>query len=180
MSAFLEINFECQYVQMRMHSYLKGELNLESRRRIGKHLDECQTCRSHYEQTRAHTRDLEWNMGAFGLPNASRLDLLWSQINLQMNRVDHEQVHLFSPMRYGLASLALMFVLLLSMGLDQYRVSFSVPQHPSPVIFVVSLTPHRYSHKAYAVSVAETPSSQENFVASLRNTPEPLSIRDTQ
>ena len=131
----------CRYIQSRIPAFVDGELSVETRRFIGRHLDQCQDCKTRYMQQRDAIRHIEREMPTFVRPEQTMLNDVWSRIENDLQTVTPSPEALAQPvamrpkMRYGFAAavflLALMLPPVLLSSADGQTI---VPSQPAPIL----------------------------------------------
>ncbi len=125
--------FKYHYCKNRMIAYLNGELPTASRRRMARYIDECPHCYNEYTKQRALHRELMDSLGRFGQPQTVQLDRIWSAVQGELFIPAHKPrlYHRYS-LRYGLATMAVMLVLVLPLFMRGNTIAQASITQPEP------------------------------------------------
>jgi len=122
--------FKYHYCKSRLVAFLNGELPPHARRRVARYIDECPDCYEEYMRQRELQYQLKADMPYLGQPGVGQLDRLWSRIQADMQPPRTRPIRF--RMRYGLATMALVLVLMLPMVFDNSHVSQAAITQPAP------------------------------------------------
>lgn len=166
------MNYQCRYCKARMTAFIHGELELNVRRRVARHLDECANCDAEYQHRRELAQALQERVAHIGQPKTRQLQKIWGGVQRDL-QPGERSAHL-SPARYGLAALVLVVALLLPLTLGNHGVQFNIPTHPAPAT-AATRTPADQTVMTVALVVTDKVARTPNLA--LHNTPEPGATR---
>jgi len=172
------VKFKYRYCKVFMARYLRGDLPLPVRRRIGRYIDECADCRREYLAHRDFALELSRSLPALGRPGTAQLDILWQSLSSDLQRQPAPPrayrdfgTGVSSPFSYSLVILAIVFVLLLPVGLGLHANMVVEP----PRVPQYAALPHTPAQEqVQAPSIRATDGAvQRNVAPALQNTPSP-------
>ncbi|MCS6835174.1 MAG: zf-HC2 domain-containing protein [Anaerolineae bacterium] len=174
-------NFKCRYTRARLNAFINRDLDLAARRLVGQHLDACDDCQVHYQRLRRSTHELERRLPQLGAPNKPRLNLIWTQIQQEIERprpqeADEESLGWRSWLVLG----ALCLAMILPLWWQANNTMLAPLAQPAPLSAKVEETRVYLIHRRalHSYSTPSTPTaSDHHLVAYLRNTPDPLLVR---
>lgn len=174
-------NFKCRYTRARLNAFINRDLDIAARRLVGQHLDECPRCQAEYQRLRHSAHELECRLPQIGTPNKPQLNLIWAQIQREIEQprpqaVDDEGLGWRSWLALG----ALCLTMILPVWWQANSAMLAPLAHPSPLSVQVEETRVYVVHYrlARSHSIPTTPTaSDQHLVAYLRNTPDPLLVR---
>jgi len=174
-------NFKCRYTRARLNAFINRDLDVTARRLVGQHLDVCDDCQAHYQRLRRSAQELERRLPQLGAPNKPQLNLIWAQIQQEIEQprpqdVDDEGLGWRSWLALG----ALCLAMILPVWWQAHSTILAPLAHPAPLSVQAEETRVYVVHYrlARSHSVPTTPTaSDQHLVAYLRNTPDPLLVR---
>src|SRR5574337_126904 len=105
----------CKKCQSKLVAYLHHKLTPAQRRQVSRHLDTCEKCYTVYLQHQDLSQNLAQIVPLIGKNQRTSLDRVWSAVQKDINRPRHAPASYSA--RYGLAVLAVMFMLLIPLTL---------------------------------------------------------------
>lgn len=157
----------CRYAQARMQAYVNRELNAGERRFISRHLDACDACYASYRQQIIIRDELKRTVPKLAQPSDAALGRMWAGIQSELGQPTPPSKPAASVtpfMRYSLASIAAMLMMLVSVNVAGHTAYDMVDNVPSPATF----------HTPPPATDVLTPPPQPTIVAQV-----PLSLTST-
>lgn len=177
------LNLKCRYVQARIPAYAARELSLETRRFVGRHLDDCPHCQAEYRQQRNAIQHFEREMPRMGQPDALQLEKMWAGIQAGLQPPSVASTPTQAPAitqpdwRYGFVMVAFLLTLLLPMTLNDTANKGGMTLEPVPPVVHVpaqaTLSPIMTEPTAIAFAVETGTASGDPTPAIRENTPAP-------
>ncbi|MGB1288479.1 MAG: anti-sigma factor family protein [Aggregatilineales bacterium] len=185
------LRLSCRYNQARMPAFVSGDLPVETRRFIARHMETCPACRAEYERQKAAARNFTREMPVFASPLESRLDTLWASIAQELKQtpapetaLPQQSATMPPKLRYGFAVMMFIVAIMVMPSALRYGVDAQpgVPSQPVPQLLIE--TPARTEtalstlrptaiaqmQQTESVEINTTPALLENTPA----TPEPI------
>ena len=138
----------CKQCQKHVIAYINHDLSPKIRNQVAQHLDQCEACYALYLQHKQTTRELRRVMPLLGNNRPPAFDRVWAAARLDAAR----RTSNYYPLRYGMAMLAITFLLLIPVALGRTNhVLAEPPTQPAPLLRV---TPNVTAATEEGVSVA--------------------------
>jgi len=174
-------NFKCRYTRARLNAFINRDLDVAARRLVGQHLDVCAACQAQYERQRQSAQELTRELPRLGAPNKPQLNLIWAQIQQQIEQPpaqDMDDEGLGWRSWLGLAVLCL--AMIVPLWWQAHGTTLAPLAHPAPRSAALAETPSElvsYYRLARHHSIPGTPTASDHYLVALRNTPDPLLVR---
>lgn len=172
-----------RYAKTKMVAYVNGELPPNTRRFVGRLINDDERVYQEYIRQRHTKLKLERELPTLGHPDAGQLKAVWANIQAELNKPDKPDTPPVRRPRYSLsyAVAAFMFVLavLIPLAFDASHASASTvfqKSVPETVEFTTpdTDTPHpQPTSVAFAVAVQTQAQVTDGVNADLQNTPAP-------
>ena len=171
--------FKFRYCEARMVAFLNGELSAKARGRMARYIDECPDCFAEYVRQRDLHNELKRCLPGFGQPRPPQLNRIWGAVQEEMQT--SPTPHLPWHIRYGLATLALLLVLLLPVALlgDNVASAAMVTQptpHDARSASAITSAPYLVTQVAVATLPADVTGTSNTIImpeAVPQRTPQP-------
>lgn len=168
-----------RYAKIKMAAYINDELPPNTRRFIGRLINDDERVYNEYIRQRQTQRELERQLPIFGRPDAEQLDSMWANIQTQLNTPHSPTVALnatrqFYSLSYGVALGLCVLALMVLLTLDSGKASAAVASRllPETVEFTTPDTPP-VKLTSVAVAVRIDTLATDEVAAGLQNTPAP-------
>ena len=124
----------CHTCRKRLDGYMDQQLSTGQRRQVARHLDNCPRCYALYSQRRELRRELAYRLPQLGRDHTPDFDRIWGAIQVELPQKSSPQGGF--QMRFGLAAMMLMVMLLLPFTMGNHDVvRHSIPPtQPAPEI----------------------------------------------
>jgi anti-sigma factor RsiW len=172
-----------RYAKAKMAAYVNGELSPNTRRFVGRLINDDERIYNEYIRQRQTKQKLERELPTFGRPDEGQLSAVWANIQAEMSKSDKPDTPPASRPRYSLsyAVAAVMFVLavLIPIALDASHVSAAAVALKSVPETVEFTTPDTQEPGAQPTSIAVAAAVQtqaqvtDEVNTDLQNTPAP-------
>ncbi len=138
----------CKHCQKHLITYLHRDLPPNQQRKIGEHLDRCQTCYTLYLEHKRISSELGRTIPIINSGRPPTFDRVWAAARLDAVR----RTSNYYPLRYGMAMVAITILLLIPFALGRSnQVLAEPPTQPAPLLRV---TPNGTVATEQGVSVA--------------------------
>lgn len=131
----MNMRLNCTDYRAYLPAYIERELSPLMRRRVGAHLDRCESCYTAYVQQREVSRELRQQVPLIGRADAPRLNRIWTAVQGEM-ACPRSSAFRRIPARYQITTIILVVGLLLpSLGFQALRhgqVVMALPVPPTP------------------------------------------------
>jgi anti-sigma factor RsiW len=172
-----------RYAKTKMTAYINGELPENTRRFVGRLINEDERIYNEYIRQRQTKQKLERELPTFGRPDAGQLSAVWANIQAEMSKPEKPDTPPASRPRYSLsyAVAAVMFALavLIPFAFDASHASAAASPQKSVPETVEFTTPDNKEPSAQPTSIAVAAAIQtqaqvtDEVNADLQNTPAP-------
>jgi hypothetical protein len=166
-----------RYAKTKMTAYINGELPPNSRRFIGRLINDDECVYNEYIRQRQTKQELERQLPSFGKPEAGQMNTLWAHIQAQLNTPDAPTRSPVTRQRYSLSyALALVLcvlAILVPFAFDTSRATAST--HENALETEEFTTPDSPVLKVTSVAVAARNEMlpTDTGTAGIQNTPAP-------
>jgi anti-sigma factor RsiW len=174
-----------RYAKTKMTAYINGELSANTRRFVGRLINEDERVYQEYIRQRQTKQKLERELPTFGRPDAGQLSAVWANIQAEMRKPEKDTPPASRP-RYSLsyAVAAVMFALavLIPFAFDASHASAAASPQESVPETVEFTTPDNKEPSAQPTSVAVAAAVQtqaqvtDEVNADIQNTPAPRTL----
>jgi anti-sigma factor RsiW len=161
--------FKYQYCKARMIAFLHGELPPGSRRRVAQYIDEYPRCYAEYVRQRSLQHELGHRLPSLGQPTPDQLERIWAGIQEEMRPAPRRKSQPAFVARYGLATLALVMVLLIPLLLGSVDGPPITVTQPRPADLATEAT----ASPPNPTSIAAAPTQPAVITAPVHNSDDP-------
>ncbi len=145
----------CKQCQRHLVTYIHRELSPKQHRKVAEHLDHCETCFALYLGHKRMANELRRVVPLVGNGRAPTFDRVWAAARLDAAR----RTNNYYPLRYGMAMLAVTFLLLIPFALGRTnQVLAEPPTQPAPLLRVTpNVTVATEEGVSVAFEISQTP-----------------------
>lgn len=121
----------CKHCRKHFIAYINHDLSPKVRGRVAQHLDQCEACYALYSYHKRATNDLGRTMPLVGNHRLPPFDRVWAAVRRDATSRSNQ----YYPLRYGMAMLAITFLLLIPFALGRTnQVLAELPTQPAPLL----------------------------------------------